>query len=504
MSQALVLVGHGSQRHPNSSAPLHAHADRIREDGVFDEVRTAFWKEEPALWDVRHVVQSEVAYVVPVLTSEGYFADEVFPRELGLGDEDAAYQQDGPELHYAEAVGTHESMADVLAERVDGAIEGPADEVGVAVVGHGTERNERSTATTERHAATLRERGEYDEVGALFLDEAPFVADVTDHLDADELVVVPFFVADGYHASRDVPDAMGHPGIGETATIGGRTVHYTGAVGTEPSLADVVVQRAVEVGASPNEDRMGSTAFTAPERTFVGRVAGSAEGSEWGDIHVRPTADGYELRHREDAGTPTTTLDALDGPAELREAVRLDDDGRYRPLSGAATLPTGWVLAGLDRVELTHGVDAVYPGTVAHWHREQAGVLPVTDFRETVARQSGIYADLEDLDPSEQGAATEAVCGTCVRSRRWRTDGEPPTDASDDDAIPCREACPFLLTAAHTFHESGGEAAEEADPDVPVYALEESANGYRVWYAEALPADRESDSEALQSDGGRQ
>jgi sirohydrochlorin cobaltochelatase len=46
---ALVLVGHGSQLNANSSAPVLSHAEAIRERGLFSEVRTGFWKEEPSL-----------------------------------------------------------------------------------------------------------------------------------------------------------------------------------------------------------------------------------------------------------------------------------------------------------------------------------------------------------------------------------------------------------------------------------------------------------------------
>ena len=46
--QALVVVAHGSHLNPDSSTPTYRHADTVRETGVFDEVATAFWKEEPS------------------------------------------------------------------------------------------------------------------------------------------------------------------------------------------------------------------------------------------------------------------------------------------------------------------------------------------------------------------------------------------------------------------------------------------------------------------------
>ncbi|MFB6228499.1 MAG: CbiX/SirB N-terminal domain-containing protein, partial [Halobacteriales archaeon] len=74
---ALVIVGHGSHRNPASDEPAFAHADRIRETGAFDEVREAFWKEEPSPREVLRIVDTDVVYVVPLFISEGYFTEQV-------------------------------------------------------------------------------------------------------------------------------------------------------------------------------------------------------------------------------------------------------------------------------------------------------------------------------------------------------------------------------------------------------------------------------------------
>ena len=81
---ALVIVGHGSTTNPDSSEPTHRMADLIRQRGIFDEVLCCFWKEEPSMREVLHSVTSPDVYVVPNFISEGYFTQEVIPRELGL------------------------------------------------------------------------------------------------------------------------------------------------------------------------------------------------------------------------------------------------------------------------------------------------------------------------------------------------------------------------------------------------------------------------------------
>ncbi|HEY5792013.1 MAG TPA: CbiX/SirB N-terminal domain-containing protein, partial [Chthoniobacterales bacterium] len=77
---ALVLVGHGSTLNPDSSAPTLDHADAIRARGLFAEVVSCFWKEEPSMREVYRMVESGEIYIVPTFISEGYFTRTVIPR----------------------------------------------------------------------------------------------------------------------------------------------------------------------------------------------------------------------------------------------------------------------------------------------------------------------------------------------------------------------------------------------------------------------------------------
>jgi sirohydrochlorin cobaltochelatase len=259
-TQALVLAGHGSHLNPDSATPVFEHADAIRASGAFDEVREAFWKEEPSLREVLRTVESDAAYVVPFFTSEGYFTERVLPRELRLAD-GHELDVDIP-VHYADPVGTHDAMTDVVVARAESVTGDPdvGPGVGLAVVGHGTERHEDSGKSTRYHARRVRERDRFAEVRALFMDEAPNVADATRHLDSEDIVVVPLFVADGYHTREDIPEDLGltedhRTGWAVPATVDDRRVWYAGAVGTEPALAEVVLERAAEAGAHVGEGR---------------------------------------------------------------------------------------------------------------------------------------------------------------------------------------------------------------------------------------------------------
>jgi sirohydrochlorin cobaltochelatase len=268
---ALVIAAHGSHKNPDSSVPAFAHADRIRETGAFDAVRETFWKEEPSFREVLRTVDAEEVYVVPLFISEGYFTEEVLPRELRLeGWEPGLWDSDGTSadtatltaadtgqtVHYCGPVGTHDAMSDVIVERAKSVTGDPdvGPGVGLAVVGHGTRRNENSAKAIEYHADRIAARGRFAAVRALFMDEEPEVDDLTEHFEVEDVVLVPLFVADGYHTQEDIPEDVGltedyREGYEVPATVDGHRIWYAGAVGTEPLLADVVLERAADAGA---------------------------------------------------------------------------------------------------------------------------------------------------------------------------------------------------------------------------------------------------------------
>ena len=269
--QSLVIVAHGSHLNPDSSAPTYAHADTIRAAGAFDEVRTGFWKEEPHFREVLRTVEGDDVYVVPLFVSEGYFTEQVIPRELRLDDWDVAeWDSDGlsadqatlvaedieREVHYCGPVGTHEAMTDVIVRRAESVTGDPdvGDGVGLAVVGHGTERNENSAKAVEYHADRIRDRDRFDEVRALYMDEDPEVDDLPDFFESEDVVLVPLFIADGYHTQEDIPEDVGlcddyTEGYDVPTVVDDTRVWYAGAVGTEPLMADVVLERAADAGA---------------------------------------------------------------------------------------------------------------------------------------------------------------------------------------------------------------------------------------------------------------
>ncbi|HYR06992.1 MAG TPA: CbiX/SirB N-terminal domain-containing protein [Longimicrobium sp.] len=253
--QALIIIGHGSHLNAESSAPVYAHAAAIRATGAFDEVRECFWKEEPSMREVFDLVEADEVYVVPLFISEGYFTEEVIPRELGLdGPAPSVTRKLGKTIHYTRPVGTHPSMSRMILRRAEesaGLTHEQAREAGLIIIGHGTERNSNSSEVIYRVSREADEAGVFGHVRTGFLDQEPAVGEVLEAMEERRIVLVPFFVAEGWHTQETIPDDLGlnRPAVSPVTERDGRTVFYAAPVGTFPEIAHIVLQRAREAGA---------------------------------------------------------------------------------------------------------------------------------------------------------------------------------------------------------------------------------------------------------------
>lgn len=212
----------------------------------------------------------------------------------------------------------------------------------------------------------------------------------------------------------------------------------------------------------------------ADERPLRERYEALATGVHrtWGELRVTATLgeDGwrrYALRHIDDAGS--AGLEPYDDPLAVRELVKHDDHGQYRPLSTAPTLPTGWEYPDLDGRDLVRTIDFVYPATVANWHRERNGELDVTHFRDAAERQTGIYEIVSQLSAKELEAAAETCCvdSQCLKRRTWDEDEGTDLDVERGNGeFPCREPCSVFITAARKFVTLGREDAQRYEFDL--------------------------------------
>jgi sirohydrochlorin cobaltochelatase len=242
--RALVIVGHGSHLNGDSSLPVYEHAERIRATEEFDEVVECFWKEEPSVRHVLDTVESEDVYVVPVFISDGYFTQQVIPRELGL--EGQVTIKSGKTVHYAGPLGTLEGMPDVILERTDDLMRGRevSGRTALVLLGHGTDLNKNSGGVIYLNAGRIRERKIYDRVEVGFLDQEPEIGVVVDGVEAENAILIPVFIAEGWHTRETIPEDLGL--TGEVTARADKTIYYGAPVGTHPSMANLIAARARE------------------------------------------------------------------------------------------------------------------------------------------------------------------------------------------------------------------------------------------------------------------
>jgi sirohydrochlorin cobaltochelatase len=275
----LMIIGHGSTVNGDSGATVLQHASELRRRGLFADVREAFFKIEPRIGPTLAAIRTPRVFVVPFFTAEGYFTHQAIPCELGLpaGAQDAmpcAVRLKNRDVIYCRPVGTHPLMTEIVLNRAAAALGrvgsplpaaphqrraedcAPYHDVALVIAAHGTELNPDSRKSVERQVELIAARNLFAEVHSAFLEEEPRIADITRFVRAPRIVVVPFFLSDGLHVCEDIPVLLGESeAVVQTRQQAGewpwhnpterhgKAIFYTPGVGSEPGIADVILER---------------------------------------------------------------------------------------------------------------------------------------------------------------------------------------------------------------------------------------------------------------------
>ena len=263
---ALIVLGHGSTKNDDSSAPVYQHAAELRRRGIFAEVCEAFWKQDPQIKNVLADISEPRIFIAPLFISEGYFVSEVIPKALGFQPGQSKVETRNSELYFCQPIGTHDRMTSVLLSRArEVADQHPfprapkTQDTTLFIAGHGTEQNENSRKAIDRQVEIIRATNEYAAVHAVFMEEEPRINNCYELAQTRNIIVVPFFISDGMHAREDIPVLLGEPErlVKERLANGQPTwrnpterndklVWYASAVGTEPQIADLILERVRE------------------------------------------------------------------------------------------------------------------------------------------------------------------------------------------------------------------------------------------------------------------
>jgi sirohydrochlorin ferrochelatase len=224
---ALVLCAHGIRGGAGVAA---AHAAAIARLGLFAEVRACAHKGRPGLIDTLAAVRGSSVYLLPLLMAEGFTLRAILAR-LEAADTRGAHLRVCPPL------GTHPGLSALLAREAEAAAAragwDPAA-TALLITGHGTTRHALSSASTREHAAAIAAQGLFAEVAIAFLDQPPTIAETVTRLAAPRCIAVGLFVDRGEHGEEDIPALL-------AAT--GREALYTGPVGCDPAIVDLILDQ---------------------------------------------------------------------------------------------------------------------------------------------------------------------------------------------------------------------------------------------------------------------
>ena len=439
MSVALILAGHGSHISPNTAGVVWNYVDALRQRGVADEITATFWKEQPHFADVLRGVASDTVVIVPLFTASGYFSKEVIPSEMRLtGD---ITQRNGKTIYYTKTLGEHPAIPDIVQQRVTDTLSHyklAKDETSVAVIGHGTKRSATTRKTTQAQVNYLQGANIVADVVDAYLDDDPNIPSIYDRLHTKNIIAVPFFLAEGSHATQDVPEALGISYGDVPSEVDGRTVYYTAPIGSDEVVLDLILSLARETGIdfqnsqvreglkpSPTADGDTKKQFSIwqnfPQKGHDALLdALTDEDFIFGDLllsksEVKPVNSTSEI--------------SLTTPASLRQHIR---ENPFRPLASSSDLARDWYVPVEDVRDIPAIVETIYPNAIADWSAQQVGTFEVITPKQKI---------LAEVDTAIIEHHVTSICGRCCKYPAWY-------DANMAiGTIPCPSPCNVYLSA---------------------------------------------------------
>ena len=252
---ALILVGHGSARHPDSAAPILALAEALRDQGPWSEVAAVFMKQAPFLDEALSMVRAAHVVVIPVFAGKGYYTDTLIPKGMGL--DGPLTRRQGRTILYTAPAGGHPRIPGLMACRADGVAREcgwHAQDTSLLLIAHGSSRPGGAGETPRAIAAAIAAQHYFADVALTFLEQAPAAQDWHQMVGRPQVVALPLLVAQGLHASQDIPPLFGLSS-GQTGPVHsrGHTVRLATGLGAEPDLVGIIAEMARDAlsGAGP-------------------------------------------------------------------------------------------------------------------------------------------------------------------------------------------------------------------------------------------------------------
>ncbi|HEY0182935.1 MAG TPA: CbiX/SirB N-terminal domain-containing protein [Rhodopila sp.] len=258
---ALLLVGHGSSRHPEAADALLGLAERLRRPGLVGQVEVGLLNGEPSVATALARIEAPAVRVVPFFMEDGHFTRVAVPRALlgPHGDASRSASGDaadgscggpsgGRRVLICPPVGVHDGMAGLIERQALAACDAlgiHARTGAVLIVGHGSSSAPGRTLALHVHAARVAATALFARVETACLEEPPFVPEVLLGLRAHPVVVIGFFAGQGAHVLDDLPALLEAERAARAAGgEPGRSLRFHGCVTDDPAMLPIVLDQA--------------------------------------------------------------------------------------------------------------------------------------------------------------------------------------------------------------------------------------------------------------------
>jgi sirohydrochlorin cobaltochelatase len=354
-------------------------------------------------------------------------------------------------------------------------------------VGHGTNLNENSRKIIEQQVAIIRDSGPgYAQVIDTYMEEPPLINDWHSLTTSPNVVVVPFFIADGLHSFQDIPVLLGMEAeVGAAASqrevfrhnphsLHGRNLYYSSAIGTEPLMAEVILAQVADF----DQKHSPKAQTSAADRSILTWLETQFIDNELtiGQVLIRRHSEGYRITHTADAGR--SDLPPTAGPVAAREAAKLDAAGEFRPLKSAPNLRQGWQVSVDNLAELGEALDYLYPAAIGLAKRASEGSLAPTALRSNLSRQTGMYRFTNSIRDDQAETLIARCCDTASKCLRRVTydlaPGQPfaaealaktqPSALAGSVPLLCAEVCPLLVAEARKIAQKNFQEKQQPAP----------------------------------------